>query len=59
MDDIDYQHCNKEGYDALKIINPALKDDDKIIQDKQQYLKELMNYCIPNKDENTVKNKKW
>lgn len=52
LNNIDYQHCNKEGYDALKIINPALKDDDKVIQDKQQYLKELINYCIPGNEEN-------
>ena len=58
LNNIDYQHCNKEGHDALKIINPALKDDDKVIQDKQQYLKELMNYCIPGNDENNDNQKK-
>lgn len=45
MDDLDYKHHNKKGQDALAVMNCLLKDEDMIIQNKQECFEKLMN-CI-------------
>ena len=44
MDDLDYLHKNKEGKDALHILDPSLPENDEEIKSKNDYLMKLMIY---------------
>lgn len=43
MDDLDYHHCNKDGKDALHILDPSLKDDDNVKDKNKNYIFNIVN----------------
>ena len=48
IENLDYLHCNNDGDDALKILNPSLKLSNESIKTKNEYYLCLMN-CFKKK----------
>ena len=54
MDDLDYLHKNKEGKDALHILDPSLPENDESLMNKNNYLMKLLIYMNTSKPRSSM-----